>query len=376
MKETLLTIDQRNLIIILVEADKNIDKREPFFVQMAIGTPTTIHHPGLEGEKIEVYMGDIEILAHKGLILGKPGRYQSIVKFDITPEGFSLYENIINKETLKKEVQMSSNPKKVFIVHGRDERLRDAIFQFLRSIGLTPIEWSQAVGMTGKAAPYVGEILQKAFSQAQAVVVLLTGDDIAKLRDDLVKDADSEYEKNFTVQARPNVLFEAGLAFGTHPERTILIEFGMLRPFSDIGGRHVIRMNNSTQKRQELAQRLINAGCLVDMSGTDWHGIGNFNNVEKLSILEDIKKEEDLRNKEELTRVEVDILIAFAKSEDYTSLPLSETEIKIKTGLSMTAIRYHLHSLAEREYLYFDERDGGYFLALKGRGFLVGKSLI
>lgn len=53
---------------------------------------------------------------------------------------------------------------KVFVVHGRNSQARDAIFTLLRSIGLQPIEWSQAVKGTGKPAPYVGEILDTAFS--------------------------------------------------------------------------------------------------------------------------------------------------------------------------------------------------------------------
>ena len=63
---------------------------------------------------------------------------------------------------------------------------------------------------------------------------------------------------------------------GRHPERTILVELGDLRPFSDVSGLHVIRLNNSSQRRQELAQRLKTAGCLVNLEGTRWHTAGDF----------------------------------------------------------------------------------------------------
>jgi len=40
--------------------------------------------------------------------------------------------------------------KKVFVVHGRNEKIRDYMFAFLRAIGLEPIEWDEAKRMTGK----------------------------------------------------------------------------------------------------------------------------------------------------------------------------------------------------------------------------------
>ena len=72
----------------------------------------------------------------------------------------------------------------VFVVHGRNEPARLAMFSFLRSIGLQPIEWSQAVAATGEASPYIGTVLDSAFDAAQAVVVLMTPDEIAYLRDE------------------------------------------------------------------------------------------------------------------------------------------------------------------------------------------------
>jgi hypothetical protein len=38
----------------------------------------------------------------------------------------------------------------------------------------------------------------------------------------------------------------------------------------------VVRLDNSSQRRQELAQRLHNAGCDVDLEGTAWHTAGDF----------------------------------------------------------------------------------------------------
>lgn len=163
----------------------------------------------------------------------------------------------------------------VFVVHGRNLAARNAVFTFLRAIGVKPIEWDQAIARTGSGSPYVGEVLDLAFREGQAVVVLLTPDDVAYLRSDYAH-GDDDPEVTPAGQARPNVLFEAGMAFGRDPKRTILIEMGDVRPFSDVGGRHVIRMTDSAEKRRSLASRLETAGCPVDLSGTDWLSAGDF----------------------------------------------------------------------------------------------------
>ena len=169
----------------------------------------------------------------------------------------------------------AGNAKKVFVVHGRNLGARDAMFGFLRAIGLEPIEWSAAISATGSASPYIGQALDAAFEMAQAVVVLLTPDDIAYLRPEYAN-ADDDQERVPTPQARPNVLFEAGMAIGRHPERTVLVELGSLRPFSDVAGRLAVRLDNSSQRRTDLANRLKDAGCDVITSGADWLSVGDF----------------------------------------------------------------------------------------------------
>ena len=170
----------------------------------------------------------------------------------------------------------ASNAQKVFVVHGRDTQARDDIFKFLRAIDLHPLEWSEAVKLTGKPSPHIWEILERAFSEAHAVLVLFTPDDEAYLRKSLRSEHDLTHETQLSGQARPNVLFEAGMAMGRSEDRTVLVELGILRPFSDIAGRHTIKLDNTSQRRQELAQRLQAAGCPVNLDGTDWHTVGNF----------------------------------------------------------------------------------------------------
>ena len=177
-----------------------------------------------------------------------------------------------------------TDTRQVFVVHGRNGIARDALFTFLRSIDLVPLEWSEAVKTTGKPTPYIGEILNAAFSHAHAVVVLLTPDDEACLRHQYRSDGDPQHEVEPTGQARPNVLFEAGMAMGRDENRTILVELGDVRPFSDIGGRHILRLDNTSQQRQQLAQRLETAGCPVKLDGDEWHTAGDFDAARELAL--------------------------------------------------------------------------------------------
>jgi hypothetical protein len=80
-------------------------------------------------------------------------------------------------------------------------------------------------------------------------------------------------------QSRPNVLFEAGMAFGRKPDRTILVEFGAIKPFSDVAGRHVVRLNNSRDRRLDLGSRLEGAGCPVRLDNPESLRVGNFDIV-------------------------------------------------------------------------------------------------
>jgi predicted nucleotide-binding protein len=175
--------------------------------------------------------------------------------------------------TVRNMPDSEADPRSVFVIHGRNDLARKGLFEFLRSIKLSPIEWSEAIQMTGQGSPYIGDVLDAAFNRAQAVVVLQTPDDVAHLHESLTYPGDPETTP--MMQARPNVLYEAGMAMGRNPERTVMVELGQVRMFSDIHGRHSVKLDNSVGKRQDLAMRLRNAGCAVDLDGTDWHDAGD-----------------------------------------------------------------------------------------------------
>lgn len=162
-----------------------------------------------------------------------------------------------------------ADPRSVFVVHGRDASRRDALYELLRALGLRPIEWEQAVRMTGSGSPTILDVLRAGLSNARAIVILMTGDDLARGNPGVVADDPGEERP----QPRPNVLFEAGWAFGSAATETVILEVGDLRGLSDLAGVHAVR-TSMPEWRGALSTRLETAGCAVDTSGTDWLAAG------------------------------------------------------------------------------------------------------
>jgi predicted nucleotide-binding protein len=164
----------------------------------------------------------------------------------------------------------------VFVVHGRDTALRKSMFDFLRSLDLNPMEWEQAVDQAKGGNPDVGNIIETAMARVQAVVVMFSPDEIAYLKEQFWGADDKQGDGKPAGQARPNVIFEAGLALGAHPEKTVIVQIGKVRPFSDIAGKHLVRLSDAVSTRNDLANRLAKFGCEVNRVGSDWMTAGTF----------------------------------------------------------------------------------------------------
>ena len=112
-------------------------------------------------------------------------------------------------------IEGSADPHKVFVVYGRHEAARAAMFELLRAFGLHPLEWRELRAATGKPSPYIGEILDVGFAMSQGCVVLMTPDEEVRLREEFVEE---EVERIVSHQPRPNVLLEAGMALNKYRE--------------------------------------------------------------------------------------------------------------------------------------------------------------
>jgi hypothetical protein len=153
--------------------------------------------------------------------------------------------------------------------HARKARNPD----FLAAIGLKALDLQRdLVSLTGSASPTTLETIVEGFKVAKAVVVLFTPDEDSTLREEFAETAE---EKVAVPQARPNVYFEAGYAFHSHPRRTVLVELGRTRRLSDLADRLAVPMDNSEYSRKLVVDRLRNAGCAVVL-GEAWTTAGDF----------------------------------------------------------------------------------------------------
>ncbi len=161
---------------------------------------------------------------------------------------------------------IATNRKLVMVIYGHDTEANTVLFGWLRAIGLQPQEWSQVIRASGTASPYIGQALERAFSNAQAVVAFFTPDERVLARSASPKDPSA-----WRMQARPNVLIEAGMALTTHPDRTVLVVLGDQELPSDLAGRHYVRLSRTSPvPLHDLASRLEQAGCETDTTGSAW----------------------------------------------------------------------------------------------------------
>jgi predicted nucleotide-binding protein len=157
---------------------------------------------------------------------------------------------------------ISRDPTRVMIVHGRNTAALNALRAYLQSLGLVPILWEDAIEETGEGSPHNLDAVIAAMSLAQAVVVLFTAEEEARLLSRF--QSDPAEEDDFVGQPRPNVLVEAGMAIALGRERTILTRLGRIRGASDLDGLNAVNLGNDNGPRTALRRRLATAGCRVN----------------------------------------------------------------------------------------------------------------
>jgi predicted nucleotide-binding protein len=174
--------------------------------------------------------------------------------------------------------------RKVFVIHGRDEEVRSRMFSFLRDLGLEPQEWQVLVHSTENPLPSLNDVIghNLAPGRVQAVVALLTPDDVVFLHEELHEPNEHWFETHPQMQPRPDVLIELGAALIAYRRQTVVVEFGPpRRSISNLDGLNVIRFTGRAVEvpMGTLVERLKLAGCAVDDRGSDWRRTARFENL-------------------------------------------------------------------------------------------------
>lgn len=171
---------------------------------------------------------------------------------------------------IKEKPVTARDPRKVFVVYGRNWRAVQQLNMFLRSLDLSVIDFQRTSAEMG-GIKFNLDVVRKGLEDAQAMVILFTPDEYAALRPSLRGNGDRPHEIQ-RWQARPNVAFEAGFAVALDPKRTILVTLGHeVEIFSDLAGVQYCRLSNSRTSRQYLRDLLLKgAKCKMDEGTTDY----------------------------------------------------------------------------------------------------------
>lgn len=169
-----------------------------------------------------------------------------------------------------------ANARNVFLVHGRDKKIKSAMTDLLRAFDLRVIDWEEAAAAAKSGSPSTLEIVHAGMRIAHGVVVLFTADDLGQCKESFLIDGDGSDERDLTGQARQNVMFEAGMAIGIDQKRTVLVHHGRVRWNSDLQSVNYVSIDDSHQSRLRLGQRLRTAGLTVHLENSNFNNAGDF----------------------------------------------------------------------------------------------------
>lgn len=175
-----------------------------------------------------------------------------INRLESIKERLSLYEKPSKPFTTEKQ-KTTAVGNKVFIVHGRDEGIKQTTARFLEKLGLKPLILHEQ--------PNKGQTIIEKFEDYSSVayaVVLLTPDDLGKQNPD---------SSALSPRARQNVVFELGFFLGKLGRERVcsLYKEGIEIP-SNYGGVAYIPFDEAGAWKLSLARELKEAGLDIDLN--------------------------------------------------------------------------------------------------------------
>lgn len=153
--------------------------------------------------------------------------------------------------TTKLEQKIISN--RIFIVHGRDNELKETTARFLEKLGLSPIILHE---QTNRGKTIIEKFEE--FSDVSFAVVLMTPDDIFTVEDE---------HSNLIKRARQNVIFELGYFIGKLGRKNVvaLVKDDIEIP-SDYNGVMYIEVDNNDGWKMILSKEMKATGLKIDLN--------------------------------------------------------------------------------------------------------------
>jgi predicted nucleotide-binding protein len=242
-------------------------------VVAAVSVGDTVKFPLLEKDALA---RGAHVFRIHGALHREPGGWERLA-LDVADELRSA--NVSGRRTRTAPLR-ARDERPAFVVCGRDARRNESVFQFIRAIGVTALEWKhledQAVKEGKGGNPHIFDIVRVGFERAFGAIIIFSPDDEARLRADLSLPSDSDAARGPRGQPRPNVLLEAGYALCHARDRTLIVTIGELTFPSDLAGMHMLRLDNTSASRMSFAERLRTMGFPVSTVGDHWLRVGDF----------------------------------------------------------------------------------------------------
>lgn len=198
---------------------------------------------------------------HIGVYTGAPGEgaadaryFESQVRRAVALIDAAVYElGLLDSEPATGVADESAVPGSIFVVHGHDGASKYELVRLLdrtNQLGAVILHEQPNRGAT------VIEKFERHASDAAFAVVLLTGDDEGRVRDESAP---------LSARGRQNVVFEMGFFVGSlRRERVVVLYEGGVELPSDLNGLIYIPLDSAGAWRLELLKELEGAGIAVD----------------------------------------------------------------------------------------------------------------
>jgi hypothetical protein len=144
--------------------------------------------------------------------------------------------------------------RRVFIIHGRDQKSLTQLSAFLGHLGFTPLSLSR---LPTHGSETLIEALERLLPEAEFIVALFTPDDEGRLRNGV---------EPLKPRVRQNVLIEAGFAVIQRRRESIIVALGETDIPSDLAG---IRRIEADEWNSGVEEQLERALAILESEDTD-----------------------------------------------------------------------------------------------------------